>query len=115
MDFSSRNFVGFFLVLTIFVLVSSPSSAQNLGIWKVAFCTDYVYNGGEVPAVCCDGIDAFVGPADTTILRQFVCETFKFVARFPGILLDSLQTLPEKCGQKLDFQISPVVDCSKVV
>nr|XP_027121729.1 non-specific lipid-transfer protein 2-like [Coffea arabica] len=81
-------------------------------------CLNYVMGPGPLGADCCNGIKALYREANNTPDRQSVCTCLKSLASNAGgtgTTLGKAQSLPKKCGVNLPYEISPNIDCSKVV
>ncbi|XP_051146826.1 non-specific lipid-transfer protein 1-like [Andrographis paniculata] len=82
----------------------------------LAPCIGYLIgqDGGPSPP-CCDGVKAVKGMAQTTPDKRAACNCIKAAAnRYTNLKDDAAQSLPDKCGVKLDVPVSRTVDCHKI-
>ncbi|KAL2326683.1 hypothetical protein Fmac_025741 [Flemingia macrophylla] len=84
-------------------------------LFTVAPCLSYLRgSGGEVPSLCCYGVNILNNEASNTPDRQEACRCLKVVVQnLPGLNLTALAALPANCGVNLPFKITPSIDCNK--
>ncbi|XP_058739818.1 non-specific lipid-transfer protein 1-like [Vicia villosa] len=79
-------------------------------------CVPYIRNlEPTVPVICCNGLRTVTDQARTLPERKYACECIKSTLTIiPGLNLNAIQGLANKCSVKAAFPIGPNVDCSKI-
>ncbi|KAL2326678.1 hypothetical protein Fmac_025736 [Flemingia macrophylla] len=109
-----------FLIVLCMVL-SIPKGEAILScpqvLYTVSPCLGYLMgHGGDVPALCCDGVRFLNNQACNTPDRQEACKCLQTVVQnLPILNLTTLAALPTNCGVDLPFKITPSIDCNKYV
>ncbi|KAI5665063.1 hypothetical protein M9H77_24386 [Catharanthus roseus] len=100
-------------ILVITAQVSEAAMSCSTVINGIYPCYNYVMNGGDVPAACCNGIKSLNNAAKTRSDRQSVCSCLKSMAKGISMNFDNIASLPTKCGVNVPYKISPDMDCAK--
>lgn len=108
-----------FVVLACMV-VGAPLASQAFTCSQVSAsmrpCINYLKNGGTVPPPCCNGVQYLSNSARTTIDRQSICRCLVAAARSTRGLNPNLAAgLPNRCGVRLPYTISPSTNCNAYV
>lgn len=108
-----------FVVLACMV-VGAPLASQAFTCSQVSAslrpCIIYLKNGGTVPAPCCNGVQYLSNSARTTIDRQSICRCLVAAARSTrGLNPNLVAGLPNRCGVRLPYTISPSTNCNAYV
>ncbi|KZV49055.1 non-specific lipid-transfer protein A-like [Dorcoceras hygrometricum] len=107
-------------VLSLILLAAQPGYAISCSQVSSALapCISYLIGrGGNNPSpACCSGVKSVKGMARTPEDKRASCSCVKAAAnRYPGMKDAVAQSLPDKCGVRLDIPVSRTVDCSKYV
>ncbi|CAM9003007.1 unnamed protein product [Rhodiola kirilowii] len=113
---TSNNMVT--LLFLIFLVVSNHTTANAVScapiVTSLTPCIGYLLNGSALSVACCKGITRISTVATSTTDRQATCDCVKkAIGSIPGLQPGRLPPLPNKCGVKLPFQVSLIMDCSK--
>ncbi|KAF3785236.1 Non-specific lipid-transfer protein [Nymphaea thermarum] len=105
------------------LLLVSPSYEQNAAAVEcesirkmLEHCLPYVTGIADHPKpACCEGVDHVRSMIHTHDERVEVCDCLKEkISSFRHINLTTLTSLPDECGFKFHFPLSPNVDCSQI-
>ncbi|CAA0820355.1 Non-specific lipid-transfer protein 11 [Striga hermonthica] len=105
-------------ILAVFSLVVQPGQAVTCGQVDSALapCIGYLLGTvGSPSQQCCAGVRAVKAMAKTTADKRTSCNCVKAAAnRYPNLKDSAAQSLPTRCGVRLDIVVSRNVDCSKI-
>ncbi|XLS82640.1 hypothetical protein HN51_048471 [Arachis hypogaea] len=78
-------------------------------------CVEYLSrNEHIIPQSCCDGVKNLNAGAKSKEDRQSVCNCIRRMTKnLRGLKPDKLAKLPEQCGVKLPYKLSPSMDCTE--
>ncbi|QHO25009.1 Non-specific lipid-transfer protein [Arachis hypogaea] len=79
-------------------------------------CVEYLSrNEHIIPQSCCDGVKNLNAGAKSKEDRQSVCNCIRRMTKnLRGLKPDKLAKLPEQCGVKFPYKLSPSMDCTEV-
>ncbi|WMV49822.1 hypothetical protein MTR67_043207 [Solanum verrucosum] len=110
-----RNVVATLLVLiTIILMVQRGEGIINCDEVEHSLspCISYLTQDVQPYPSCCNGVRNIKGMAPTLSDQKSLCICLMNAAkRYSNLKEDALQTLPHKCGIKLDFPISTTFNC----
>ncbi|KAM3287563.1 non-specific lipid-transfer protein B [Capsicum chacoense] len=105
------------ILLVIFMvqfMVQPGKAIINCGEVEHALapCISYLTQDVQPYPACCNGVRKLKGMALTAPDQRSLCICLRNAAkRYSNIKEDAIQTLPYKCGIKLDFPISSTFNC----
>ncbi|KAL5550624.1 hypothetical protein UlMin_000800 [Ulmus minor] len=106
-------------VVLMVMVVAAPLAQAAISCGQVSSalepCTNYLRNGGVVPAACCNGVKSLNGAAKTTPDRQATCRCLQSAASsIRGLNLNLAGGLPGQCGVNIPYKISPSTNCNRI-
>ncbi|CAI8612931.1 unnamed protein product [Vicia faba] len=115
---SMFNKVTFLAIICLVLGIPLANAAQTCGEIQTSLspCLRYLTDQEPtVPVTCCNGVRTVNDQARTLPERKDACECIKSTLTIiPGLDLNAVQGLPNKCSVKPVFPIGADVDCSKI-
>ncbi|KAK4723861.1 hypothetical protein R3W88_026640 [Solanum pinnatisectum] len=102
------------LLITIILMVRSGEGIINCDEVEHSLspCISYLTQDVQPYPSCCNAVRNIKGMAPTVSDPKSLCICLMNAAkRYSNLKEDALQTLPHKCGIKLDFPISTTFNC----
>ncbi|KAK4344863.1 hypothetical protein RND71_035039 [Anisodus tanguticus] len=104
-----------FMLITVQYFMEQPGQAIiTCGEVEhsLAPCMSYLTQDVQPYPTCCNGVRNLKGMARTVTDQRSLCICLMNAAkRYSNLKEDAVQTLPRKCGIKLDFPISTSFNC----
>ncbi|XP_071716813.1 non-specific lipid-transfer protein Lac s 1-like [Rutidosis leptorrhynchoides] len=105
-------------IMVVFMVVAMPYTEAlscNDVRMKLAPCLKYLQSGGMVSRACCNGVKGLDNLARTIPDRKTACNCMKAAYKtYSTIKPDNAAGLPNKCGVRIPYKMSPDTDCNKV-